>query len=56
MPADVADGEHWRRLAAEAFAEAEAMTDPDARRIMLFIAEGYRRLAESAEAREERQD
>lgn len=47
------DAERWRRLAAEAFAVAETMTDPKARRVMLFIADGYRRLAERAEARKD---
>ena len=51
MPVDTDDAERWRTLAAEALAVAETMTDPEARRVMLFIAEGYRLLAERAEAR-----
>ena len=51
MPVDTDDAERWRTLAAETLAVAETMTDPEARRVMLFIAEGYRLLAERAEAR-----
>ncbi|MFZ1103412.1 MAG: hypothetical protein WAN86_11315 [Hyphomicrobiaceae bacterium] len=38
-------------MAAEARAVANEMTDPQARQIMLKIAEGYERLARRAEAR-----
>ncbi len=41
MSADDDDAERWRTLAAEALAIAETMTDPEAQRAMLFIAEGY---------------
>jgi hypothetical protein len=41
----------WRALAEEARQQAEFMTDPDARRLMLGIAEGYERLAERAKLR-----
>jgi hypothetical protein len=51
MAEDGDDAERWRKLAAETVAVAEEMTDPDAKRVMLFIAEGYKRLAEQAEAR-----
>jgi hypothetical protein len=37
----------WHELEREAIDLAGAMTDPDARRHMLFIAEAYRRLAEA---------
>jgi len=57
MPADDArDAERWRRLEAEARTIAAAMTDPEARRLMLFIVEGYKLLAERAEARKTRKD
>jgi hypothetical protein len=42
----------WRALEAEALAFAEQLTDPEARRTMLIIAEGYRRLAEHADKRD----
>jgi len=38
----------WRALAEEARQQASLMTDPDARRIMRGIADGYDRLAERA--------
>jgi hypothetical protein len=41
--------ERWRRLAAEAFREAQWMTDADSRATMLKIAAGYDRLADRAE-------
>ena len=39
----------WRELAAQACRVAEELTDQDARRAMLHIAEGYRRVAKRAE-------
>jgi hypothetical protein len=39
----------WRALEAEARGLAASMTDPEPRRIMLFIAEGYRLLRKRAE-------
>jgi hypothetical protein len=42
------DAEHWWSRAEEARTIAEIMTDPEARRIMFDIAEGYDRLAERA--------
>ena len=45
------DTEHWRGLEAEALALAVGMSDPKTRRVMHFIAAGYRRLAERAELR-----
>lgn len=45
------DAEHWRKLAAEARTIASTMTDPEPTRIMLFIAEGYKLLADRAELR-----
>jgi hypothetical protein len=40
--------ERWQALAAEARATAREMTDPDARRALLFIAAAYDRLARGA--------
>jgi hypothetical protein len=40
------DAEHWWSRAEETRTIAEIMTDPEARRIMFDIAEGYDRLAE----------
>ena len=40
------DAEHWWCRAEETRTIAEIMTDPEARRIMFDIAEGYDRLAE----------
>ena len=51
MPPDRDNPSRWWALAAEARAVASEMTDPQARQIMLKIAEGYERLARRAEAR-----
>jgi hypothetical protein len=51
MPPDQDNPSRWWALAAEARAVAGEMTDPQARQIMLRIAEGYERLARRAEAR-----
>ena len=51
MPPDRDNPSRWWALAAEARAVAGEMTDPQARRIMLKIAEGYERLARRAESR-----
>jgi hypothetical protein len=40
----------WRKLEMEALGIADALTDRGAQRHMLFVAEGYRFLAERAEA------
>ena len=53
MAADDHDADRWRALAAEALAAANGMSDPIAKRLMLAIAEGYRHLAERAEARKD---
>jgi hypothetical protein len=42
---------HWRNRAEEARVNAEQMSDPESKRMMLEIAEGYLRLAERAERR-----
>ena len=52
----VDDAEHWRSRAEETRTIAEIMTDPEARRIMFDIAEGYDRLAERAVERTSRRD
>ena len=44
--------QHWRERAEEARAIADQMTDADARRTMLDIANSYDNLAERAAARE----
>jgi hypothetical protein len=51
MPPDRDNPSRWWALAAEARAVATEMTDPQARKIMLKIAEGYERLARRAEGR-----
>jgi hypothetical protein len=51
MPPDRDNPSRWWALAAEARAVAVEMTDPQARQIMLKIAEAYERLARRAEAR-----
>jgi hypothetical protein len=43
--------ESWRQRAAEARAIASGMTDPNAKRTMLGVAQSYERLAERAELR-----
>jgi hypothetical protein len=40
--------EYWRERAKEARASAEAMQDPECKRIMLDIAEAYERIAHRA--------
>jgi hypothetical protein len=45
------DHQHWRQRAEEARAVAEQMADPEARRMMLNIADGYDKLAQRAEER-----
>jgi hypothetical protein len=45
------DAEHWWSRAEETRTIAELMNDPEARRIMFDIAEGYDRLAERAAER-----
>jgi len=53
---DERDAERWRRLEAEARTIAATMTDPEPKRIMFFIAEGYKLLADRAEARKTQKD
>jgi hypothetical protein len=42
------DAKRWRRLEAEARIIALTMGDRESKRVMLFIADGYKRLAERA--------
>ena len=56
MPSNVDIAERWRTLAAEARAAADEMTDPESKRALLRIAEGYERLARRAEARKKSQE
>jgi hypothetical protein len=45
------DPKHWRQLAQDARAAAAQLDDPDAKKTMLEIAEGYDQLASNAEKR-----
>jgi hypothetical protein len=46
------DPKYWRRLAEEARATAGELHDPEARRLMIEIAEGYEQLAVIAERKQ----
>jgi hypothetical protein len=51
MAAD-SDGEaRWRKLAADARAVADQLTDPQSKQIMISIAQAYERLADFAAKR-----
>ena len=43
--------QRWRSLAAEAITRAQTLKDPEAKAVLLGIAERYDRLARQAEAR-----
>lgn len=45
------DAEHWRKRAEEARAVAVQMVDPNAKAVMLGIAQDYEKLAERAQQR-----
>jgi hypothetical protein len=45
------DPQHWRQLAQAARATADELDDPDAKRTMLEIAEGYEQMAVLTERR-----
>jgi hypothetical protein len=51
MSSDADHAERWRTLATEARAAAEQLADPEAKRILLHIAEGYELLGRRARAR-----
>jgi len=53
MPTPTEDVERWRALASEARNTAHEMTDPEAKRALLFIALAYKRLARGAQKRED---
>jgi hypothetical protein len=53
---DERDAELWRRLETEARSVAASLTNPEARRVMHFIAEGYKLLADRAEFRKTQKD
>ena len=48
------DTKHWRRREAEVRLLALSMRDPDAKRVLLAIANGYKRLAEREAAKAEK--
>jgi hypothetical protein len=49
MPLELLNNaEHWRNRAEEARVHAEQLTDPEAKRMMLAIAESYEKLAQRA--------
>jgi hypothetical protein len=45
------NADHWRKRADEALANADQISDPAARTLMLDIVAGYERLAQRAEQR-----
>jgi hypothetical protein len=45
------EARRWRTLAAEAITRAQLLKDPEAKAVLLGIAERYDRLARQAEAR-----
>ena len=45
------DAQRWRTLASEARSAALEMTNPEAKRALLFIAAAYERLAADAQKR-----
>jgi hypothetical protein len=51
MPPETDRPARWRALGAEALEVAQQLTDPDARQVMLAIAEKYMELAERADKR-----
>lgn len=56
MPDKEDDAERWRMLANEARSTASEMTDPEARRALLFIAAAYERLARGAQTRKDQRN
>ena len=56
MQSNVDNAERWRKLAEEARAVADQLTDLDAKQIMLRIADGYELLMRHAEDRTKKTD
>jgi len=50
------DAKFWRKLEAEVRTIAAGMSDPEFKRRMLFIAEGYKLLADRAAFRKSQKD
>ena len=50
-PSRISDPRHWLDRAKKARDAAEAMTDPEFKRMMIEVAVGYERLAKRAEER-----
>jgi hypothetical protein len=53
MPDEEHDADYWRALAMKAIAAAAELTDPQAKAIMIDIAQRYEKLAKMASARNE---
>jgi len=51
MPKPTDDADRWRALVSEARNTAQEMTDPEAKRALLFIGLAYERLARGAQKR-----
>ena len=51
VPGKPLDEEYWLERARDAYAQAEQLAYPEAKRIMLEIAAGYQRLAHSTQER-----
>ena len=51
MSSEPHDEQYWLERAREARLQADQLTTPGAKRVMLEIAAGYQRLAQSAEER-----
>jgi len=51
VPSKPLDEKYWLERAREACAQADLMTHPEAKRMMLEIAAGYQRLAQMTEER-----
>jgi len=51
MPDAIDTPEHWRERAKQTRALADAISDPNTKRVMLGIAESYEMLAKDAEER-----
>jgi hypothetical protein len=56
VQSNVDNAERWRKLAEEARAVADQLTDLDAKQTMVRIAEGYELLARRAETRKNNSD